>query len=418
MSAVAQPRRRWSVFALGADLAFFHLAMALASQQTLVPAFAERLGASNTVIGLIPALLAVGWMLPAVFAAHHTEQLARKLPFILRWTILERLSFPILAVAAWLLAVRAPELTLALLLVLLILMTFVGGWLMPAWLDLIARAVPTVVRGRFFALANGGGSILGLGGAAAVTFFLDGYGFPVGYALCFAAATVAVVISFVFLATVREVPGPASTPRGDLFAYLRRLPTIVMGNPNLARFLIARIISVVGALATGFFMVYALKELQMPDAAVGIFTTVSLFAQTAGALLCGWLADRRGHVTTLALGALFSALAAAVAIGAGDLVGMAVVFAFMGLHLAATQVSAMPVGLELGPDDERPTYVAINNSSVAPFALVSPLIGGAIADTWGFAPLFILGAVISLGAALTYVLFVRDPRSLSRPAVT
>jgi len=418
VNAVAPPRRRWSVFALGADLAFWHFAMALASQQTLIPAFAERLGASNTVIGLIPALLTVGWMLPAVFAAHHTEQLARKLPFIMRWTILERVSFPALAVAAWLLAISAPGITLALLLLLMILMTVVGGWLMPAWLDLLARAVSTPIRGRFFAVANGTGSLLGLGGAAAVTYLLDSFGFPNGYALCFAAATAAVVVSYAFLATVREVPGPPTTPRGNLIAYLRRLPSIVMENRNLARFLIARVISVVGALATGFFMVYALKELRMPDSAVGIFTTVSLFAQTAGAFLCGWLADRRGHVATLALGALFSSLAAAVAIGASDLASMAVVFIFMGLHVAATQVSAMPVGLELGPEDERPTYVAINNSSVAPFALVSPLVGGAIADTWGFVPLFILGAVISLGAAFTYVLFVRDPRSLAARRAT
>ncbi len=68
--------------------------MAFATPATLIPAFAERLGAPNLLIGAIPALMTAGWMLPAVFAANYTQSLARKLPFILKYTVFERISLP------------------------------------------------------------------------------------------------------------------------------------------------------------------------------------------------------------------------------------------------------------------------------------------------------------------------------------
>ncbi|TAK26009.1 MAG: MFS transporter [Chloroflexota bacterium] len=404
---------RWSRFALGADLAVFHLGMAFASQQTLVPAFAERLGAPNIVIGLIPALMAVGWMLPSIFAANYTQGLSRKLPFLLRWTILERISYPILGFAAIFLAVQAPTLTLVLLIALLVLMTVIGGALMPAWLDLIGKAVETTLRGRFFALSNGAGSLLGLIGAAAVGVILERYPYPLGYGICFLAGSVCLVVSFMFLASVSEEPS-AETPRRDpLGVYLRRLPDLIRSDANLRRFLVARALYVAGSMASGFFTVYALKNLGAGDAVVGIFTTVMLASKLAGTLAAGWVADRRGHVIVLVFGSVASGLAAIVALIATDVTLMYGAIALSGVNLASTDVSALAVGLELGPESERPTYIAINNSWVAPFALISPLIGGALADSFGYHSLFLVAAVISAIAVVAFLVFVEDPRHVA-----
>ena len=410
-----RPTLRRDAFLLAADLATFQLGMAFASQNTVVPAFAERLGAPNLVIGAIPALMTVGWMLPAIFAANYTQGLARKLPFVLKGTILERLAYPLLGVAAIWLAPVAPGATLALLLVLLGLMAVMGGLLMPAWLDLIGRVVPTNARGRFFAFANGGGALLGLAGAAGVGFLLDRYPFPLGYGLCFLVGAACLAGSFVFLALVREPPGGAAGERLPHLAYLGRLPGLIGSDPNLARFLTARALAVVGNMANGFFTVYALKQLDVGDGAVGVFTAMMLAAQTAGAFAFGWLADRRGHVLGLTLGAAASGLAALAALAARDLATLYPVFVLAGLSLSATQVSGMAVGMELGPERERPTYVALNNSWVAPYALFAPLCGGLMADRLGYGALFATAALFSALSAAVYVLAVRDPRRLARP---
>ncbi len=128
-------------------------------------------------------------------------------------------------------------------------------------------------------------------------------------------------------------------------------------------------------MASGFYTVYALKELGAPDSAVGTFTLVLMAAQTVGMLAFGFLADRHGHLIVLTIGALASGAASLAALGATSLALVYVVFVFYGLSIGATNVSGMPIGLEFGPEEERPTYVAITNSSRAPFALVGPLVG-------------------------------------------
>jgi MFS family permease len=404
------PHFRHNVLALGGDFSTFMLGMAFATPATLIPAFAERLGAPNLLIGAIPALMTAGWMLPAIFAANHTQSLARKLPFIMKYTLFERISYPLLGLAAIYLAPSHPTLTLVLLIVLLGVMTFTGGLLMPAWLDLVAKAVPITLRGRFFAISTSVGTGLGLGGAAGVSYLLDRYGYPVGYGLCFLAATVFFVLSFAFLALAREPAGTARASPLPTAAYLRRLPRLVRADPNLARFLGARALDVTGGMASGFYTVYALKELGAPDGAVGAFTLVLMAAQTVGMLLFGVLADRHGHLIVLTVGALASGAASLTALGATSLSVVYVVFVFYGLSIGATNVSGMPIGLEFGPEEERPTYVAITNSSRAPFALLGPLIGGALADTAGYGAVFGLAAALALAGAAAMRLAVRDPR--------
>src|SRR5207253_8433246 len=121
--------------ARGAAHALSAVGIPFASQATILPAFAAHLGPPNVVIGAIPAVMTLGWFLPSLFAAGHTEALARKLPFVVRYTIWERAPFLVLALAAFLLAERAPGVTLALLLLMLLTLTGVGGVLMPAWMD-------------------------------------------------------------------------------------------------------------------------------------------------------------------------------------------------------------------------------------------------------------------------------------------
>src|SRR5215475_4454088 len=123
--------------------------MSFASQATVLPAFAVHLGASNVLIGAIPAVLTLGWFLPSLVAAHHTERLARKLPFVLRYTVWERLPMLALAGVAFFLADWTPRLALTVFFGLILTMTATGGVLSPAWMDIIGRAIPTTRRGRF-----------------------------------------------------------------------------------------------------------------------------------------------------------------------------------------------------------------------------------------------------------------------------
>jgi MFS family permease len=179
---------RRNVIALGADFGLYLVGLSFASPATILPAFASHLGAPNVVIGAIPAVMTAGWFVPSLFAAGHTERLARKLPFVLRYTVWERVPFLVLVPVALFVADRAPGVALALLLLLLVVIAVVGGVLMPAWMDVVGRAVPLGIRGRFFALANLIGSAGGILGSAATAYALAAVAPPRGYGFCFLGA--------------------------------------------------------------------------------------------------------------------------------------------------------------------------------------------------------------------------------------
>ena len=97
-----------NVVALAVDFGLFLVGLSFASVATILPAFARHLDAPNVVIGAIPAVMTAGWWLPSLFAAGHTQALARKLPFVLRYTVWERVPFLVLAAVAFWVAPVAP----------------------------------------------------------------------------------------------------------------------------------------------------------------------------------------------------------------------------------------------------------------------------------------------------------------------
>ena len=404
---------RLNLFALGSDLAFYMVGLTFASQTTILPAFAAFLGASNVVIGAIPAATTLGWMLPSLFVAGHTETLGRKLPFVLRYTAWERAPYLALALAAFLFAERAPASTLVALLLVLLVTTGVGGALLPAWMDIVGHAIPVTMRGRFFAVANVAGSLGGLVASFATATILGAIAPPASYGLCFVAASLCMGVSYVALLLTREPP--ASTPpapRAPVRAYLRRMPALLRGNPNMVWFLAARGSSVVGVMASGFFIVYALRVLGAPPRQVGVYTTMLLAGQVVGNLLFGWWADWMGHRLVLAAGAAAMSAANLVALLAPSVAMLDVVFVLDGVADAAIFVSGLAILLEMAPvAGERPTYVGLGRTAIAPLAFGAPLAAGVLIDLAGFSTVFAVAAGFSLLGLALLVLRVREPRS-------
>ncbi|PYN21539.1 MAG: hypothetical protein DMD99_19395 [Candidatus Rokuibacteriota bacterium] len=402
--------------ALGADYALFGVGLSLASQSTILPAFAASLGAPNVVIGAIPAVMTLGWFLPSLFAAGHTETLARKLPFVLRYSVWERVPFAVLALAAFFLADRAPAMTLALVLLMLLVITGVGGVLMPAWMDIIGRLIPITARGRFFAFANLAAGAGGFAGSFATASILAAVPAPASYGACFIGAAVCMALSYAALAVVRE---PATTGRSEavtLRAYLARIPALLGRDPNLAWFLAARAFAVIGSMAGGFYTVHAIRAWDAPAAQAGVFTTLLFLGQMAGNAVFGWLADRRGHLLVIMMGLAATLAGNLVAITAPTLGAFGVVFVMMGAQIAAMNVSTLNVMLEFAPVlEERPTYIGLGTTLMAPIAFGAPLAAGLLADAFGFTSVFAaaaLAASVALGLLLTRV---RDPRGAASP---
>jgi MFS family permease len=357
--------------------------------------------------------MTVGWFLPPLFAAAHTERLGQKLPFVLKWTGWERLPFLFITLIAFWLAEPAPALSMWLLLGMLLGMTAVGGMLMPAWSDLVARALPTRVRGRFFGLASLAGTLGGLAGTSITSWALATLSSSTAYSVVFLAATIAVGLSWIALMFVREPPAESAPAHADFWTHLRGVPGLLRRDRNFAWYLVARVLTLGAVIGSGFFTVYALRVLHAPPSDVGRFTAFLLAGQMAGQLVLGWIGDRAGHRTVLVIATGAAAVMNLVALSARTLDVFVIVFALNGLFTAAIQVSALNVLLEFAPTAaQNPTYVGIERTSLAPFGFALPLLGGLLIDAIGYGVVFALGAAFSAAAVAMLWGLVHEPRGL------
>ena len=137
---------------------------------------------------------------------------------------------------------------------------------------------------------------------------------------------------------------------------------------------------------------------------------------TGGYFLWGAIGDRFGHRSILVWGSLCAALSAGVALWAHGFWAYALVFLLLGLSLTATSLASFTLITEFGPEARRPTYIALASVAYAPFAVGAPILGGFLADAWGYVPVFIISAIAGLAAMLAFQLLVPDPRKRAMQA--
>jgi MFS family permease len=405
----------WNFVTLGGDIAFFTLALNIASSYTIFPLFAIHLGADNTLVALIPAIRALGVFAPQLLIANHVERLRRVKPTILAMTIGERVPALVTGVAALALATRNAELTLGIFFVMTLIPSLSSGLTFPAWYDLIGRAIPGAWMGRFLGIWMGIGGALGALGSLAAAGLIATYAYPMNFAMCFLLAFAAYVISFVLLALSREPAraqveqAPENADEAPPLVGLRGQLAIIREDGAFARYLVANAIAGLATMAAALFAVSAAKQGGLSDSAVSVEGVVLIGAMTLGNFLWGFVGDHVGHRAPLVWGAVCTGAASGLAFMAQGAWWYGAAFFLLGLGVSATQLTSLTATMEFGPPERRASYIALMSVAYAPFAVGAPLVGGWLADQWGYGLVFALSAGFGLLAALAFVYW--GPRS-------
>ena len=85
------------------------------------------------------------------------------------------------------------------------------------------------------------------------------------------------------------------------------------------------------------------------------------------------------------------------------------VFILAGIANVSIWTIGMAMSVGYGAEHERPVYIGLANTLVAPATILAPIVGGLIAGAKGFSATFAWSAVISLGVVLILATVVRDP---------
>lgn len=410
MNSEVQKNLRHNYIVNITDGAFFGLALGFASFVTIIPLYVSTMTRSPLLIGLIPAIHNVGWQLPQLFIANRVSQQRRYKPMLLLISTQERLPFLALA----LLALISPRLTsqtaLLLTFILLIWQALGGGFTATPWQSMIAKIMPPDRRGTFYGIQSAAANLLATGSAVAAGIILTGFDTPVDFAICFLLASIAMLFSWLALAGTREPESPPVTLPDSTLPFSQRLIAILKRDKNFRWFLAVRMFSQFALMGFSFYTVYAVTVLGMSEMTVGVMTGILLGAQILANPLMGWLGDRYSHRLVMLGGLLAASLSGLLAWFAPHPNWFFLVFLLAGIANVAVWTIGLAMVLDFGSLPERPAYIGLANTLIAPATILAPLLGGLLANSWGYPAAFIAA---SAGGFLSAVLLqrrVRDPR--------
>ena len=393
------------------DITFITLGLSLISRETVIPVLVSQLTDSKLAIGLVPALWSLGFYLPQLLTANLAERMEYKKPFVmLIGSVFERLPYLLIGLTVLTSAISAPTLALVVVLAGVGLASSGAGLATPAWLDMIAKVIPVQRRGIWAGLGHGLGALMGIVGAYFVARILVSYAFPNNYALLFFLAFGLVVLSWVGLALNREPPSPLTKEVLPLQRYLGQLPAVLGRDSNYRRYLVSKSLVNLGAMSTGFFAVYGTEVFAIDGAGVGLLTGILIGTQAIANPLWGLLGDRVGHKIVLAMAGFAITLAPLSALAAAGMPLLMLTFVFLGTYLAAEQASSLNIILEFCAPEDRPTYIGLTNTLLAPMLIIAPIFGGWLAGALGLRVMFNIALAVAISGTLLLFFWVREPR--------
>lgn len=361
-------------------------AMVIFTGGAFLVAFALKLGASNTVIGLlaaIPPLLQL-LQIPSVYLV---EKVRNRRAITVYASILSRIFFLLIALIPFLFGYKAGLTFLAVFLVFNSAFSAVSA---ASWNSWIRDIVPQKILGSYFSsrmrAATALGIFLSLAGALYIDLWKTNFGeFEIyGYSILFFLGFIAGMIGVYFLAVS---PEPKMEMSEEADSFLKRIikPFKDLNFRNLLVFSGAWSFAV--SLAAPFFTVYMLKRLELSMSFVIGLSVLSQIMNFLFFRVWGRFSDRIGNKAVLGLncplfifsilGWTFTTLPEKYFLTIPLLV---IIHIIMGISLAGVNLASGNLGFKLAPRGEATAYLAARNIIFFIAAGIGPLLGGMFVD--------------------------------------
>ncbi|MFW6092761.1 MAG: MFS transporter [Pseudomonadota bacterium] len=380
----------------------------LLTAPTFLPAYVLMLSGSDLAVGAALSLQALGMALTPLIGANLIEHRSRVLPMGFITGGAMRLSVLGIALAG---LVLPPPWALGAIFFWLTLFGLFQGMQGVIFNFLMSKVIPVSKRGRLTGLRNFLAGIT----AAAVAYvggelLLGDDPGVTGYSYTFVLAFVLTMCGLGSLAFMKEPEPPTVRPRAGLRQRLAEIPALLRADPAFTRYFVARALATTGRMALPFYIVYAGASMQLSGSNLGILTVAFTLAGTVSNLAWGSIADRRGFRLVFLLSIAVWVASTLLLIATGGLLMSVAVFIGIGAAFQGFQHASINMTLEFGHRDDLPVRIGIANSSSELAGAFGPLLGGAIAHTFGYPVLFYTSVAFLLAGGLMVAALVPEPR--------
>jgi MFS family permease len=367
-----------------------------------LPVFLTRLGASNFQVGLLTAMPAATGLVLAIIVGNFLQKKRNIVP----WFSLSRL----LVVSAYAATGLAPFLVSDDRLIQTILLIWAVATLPQTAVAVCFSVVMNAVAGPAYRydLMSRRWSILGMVTAIAVALagqVLERINFPINYQVVFLALSVGGLISYIFSSRI-QIPDSNYTPAPPGQPFSQRLHdyiSLVRSHPDFVNFSIKRFVYLTGtSLAIPLFPLYFVREINAPDAAIGLINTAQTIVLLIGYSFWTRANRKRGsHFVLLATTLGMSLYPALVAVT--DRVNVIILLAGLaGIFQAGIDLVFFDEQMKTVPVEYSATFVSLAQSLLYTSSLLSPLIGTFLASLIGLSGALIVSSVIRLVGFLLF----------------
>ena len=392
----------------------------------LVP-FALRLGATNQEIGLLAALPQLASSVSQQISARLTEKYGLRKKTMVAGAFLQGATWLPILLAPFLF----PETPVSFVILFAGFYAFFASFAALPWASLMGDLVPAESRGAFFGKRNEitgfaalvssavAGAVLGMFDSPRVVAVAAGTPVPLwllGFCAIFSLAFLARMVSVYFLTKMAEPDYSPPKEKGPgFFAFIKTIRrndfgvfTLYAAGTQFATYV-----------ASPFFTVYVLKELDFDYATFAAFTAAMAFVQFVSMPYWGRLADRYGVKTVLGVSGALIPVIPFLWLFSENATYLVLLNAFAGFAWAGFNLLTFNYVLDATEPATRPRFMAhysmVNNAALFFGSLAGGLLAAYFSDKqllWmdGLLLLFLLSGVLRAAIAATLLPRIREVR--------
>ena len=383
--------------------------MAFHTIYAIVPLFLKQLGAPTGVVVSIAGLFAILMALPQLFSAlmgrniHNIKSVAIGV-HLLVWPPIFMMGFVFAffvptGPTAWIYYYTC-----------FVLYGLSIGFLIPIWTDFLRHAVNDDSRGAFFGVSFAFNSIGGfLGGVLVKILFSSSIVFPKNFGYGFFIYLLMIMIATILYLGLRIKSPSAKRPNKSVAEFFSETKKIIKTHIDFRRYLVARAFLTVIFPAISLYAVFMQEKFGFDISTAGIFTILNVVAYGLSSYLSGKIGDRFGHKTAIVFSFSAHLFAVLTALFTTTMFGVYAVFIFLGFGYGSFMPASMNIVYSFAGKNDSKLYMALVDTFLAPFILITIFAAAYISETFGTAQLFwIIAGMICLGLIIM-IFYVKDP---------
>ncbi len=380
----------------------------------IVPLFLKQLGAPTGVVVSIAGLFAILMALPQLFSA----LMGRNIRNIKSVAIgVHLLIWPPIFMMGFVFAFFIPTGPTAWIYyyICFILYGISIGFLIPIWTDFLRHAVNDDSRGTFFGISFAFNSVGGfLGGILVKILFSSSIAFPKNFGYGFFIYLLMIMIATILYLGLRIKSPTEKRPHKSVAEFFSETKTIIKTHTNFRRYLIARAFLTVIFPAVSLYAVFMQEKFGFDLSTAGIFTILNVIAYGFSSYLSGKIGDRFGHKAAIVFSFTAHLFAVLTALFTTTMFGVYAVFIFLGFGYGSFMPASMNMVYSFAGKNDSKLYMALVDTFLAPFILITIFAAVSISEILGTVQLFwIIAGILCLGLVIM-IFYVKDPGSAEK----